>query len=183
MNTVATPRLRRDRMARKSESTSCAESELVGSSRMSTLVSSVMARAISTSWACPGGRSWTRSSTSASQLRTSRASRAFLRVARQSMPQTLRGLRGPRRTFSPTESSLTSVRSWVTIAMPAASESTGFLMATEWPFIASDPESGAICAERIFSIVDLPDPFSPQSACTSPPKSAKSTPVSARTPP
>src|SRR5260221_7637588 len=56
-------------------------------------------------------------------------------------------------------------------------------MATSpWPSIAIVPESGGCTPKRIFIKVDLPAPFSPIRAWTSPALRSKSTPFNACTP-
>jgi hypothetical protein len=66
--------------------------------------------------------------------------------------------------------------------MPARRASTGCAKLTGTPSIRMRPASGRRIPARIFISVDLPAPFSPQIACTSPPWQSKLTSSSARTP-
>lgn len=53
-------------------------------------------------------------------------------------------------------------------AIPAARAIAGPCSVTSWPSIAIAPASGWYTPARIFTRVDLPAPFSPTRACTSP---------------
>ena len=55
-------------------------------------------------------------------------------------------------------------------------------MTTGLPSMSISPESAGCAPARIFISVDLPAPFSPTSACTSPAITSNETPSSARTP-
>src|SRR5882762_6688850 len=66
--------------------------------------------------------------------------------------------------------------------MPSDRDSAGSIRVTAWPAIASVPASGVSAPVMILISVDLPAPFSPTSAWTSPAASVKVTRVSARTP-
>src|SRR5215212_1533739 len=55
------------------------------------------------------------------------------------------------------------------IATPASRDAAGPCRTTSRPSIRSVPESGRCTPPRIFTSVDLPAPFSPTSACASPP--------------
>jgi hypothetical protein len=70
--------------------------------------------------------------------------------------------------FSPTVRSGTSVVSCVTVAIPAAMDATGSPNTQGLPARTTLPSSGVTCPERILSIVDFPEPFSPTRPCTSP---------------
>ena len=59
----------------------------------------------------------------------------------------------------------------------------GSAILTAAPSISISPPSGCSTPPTMFISVDLPAPFSPISACTSPARSSKDTPVSARTAP
>ena len=85
------------------------------------------------------------------------------------MPYHFRVLRGPRKMFSATVRSGTSVVSCVTVAIPdciARAASPNLNGASPRTTL---PASGASCPEITRSSVDLPDPFSPTSAWISPP--------------
>src|SRR3954462_218872 len=58
----------------------------------------------------------------------------------------------------------------------------GSRCAIGWPSSASVPASGVSAPVRILISVDLPAPFSPTSAWTSPARRSNDTPLSARTP-
>src|SRR5579863_9102110 len=66
--------------------------------------------------------------------------------------------------------------------MPRLRAMLGLLFGTGWPSTLRIPESAASAPVMILTSVDLPAPFSPTSACTSPAWIAKSTPFSACTP-
>src|SRR5512147_3258251 len=68
------------------------------------------------------------------------------------------------------------------VAMPRSAEALGSLRKTCVPLSSIDPESGCNAPLNSLSRVDLPAPFSPTRACTSPGRSSKSTSLSARTP-
>src|SRR5471032_1619245 len=67
-------------------------------------------------------------------------------------------------------------------AMPRAFEMLGELCGTAWPPTASVPESAVTAPVMILISVDLPAPFSPIRAWTSPARSSKETPFSAHNP-
>ena len=89
----------------------------------------------------------------------------------------------PRNMFCATVSSGTCCSSWWIIAMPATRAATGPRGAICWPSTSIVPSFGCRTPERIFSSVDLPAPFSPSRACTSPGSTVSDTPSSARTTP
>src|SRR6476660_115798 len=66
--------------------------------------------------------------------------------------------------------------------MPARSESSGSRGAKGWPANVISPESACSAPARMFMSVDLPAPFSPSRAWTSPARASKSTWSLARTP-
>ena len=68
-------------------------------------------------------------------------------------------------------------------AMPACWAPAGPCRVTGWPSISSSPESGWYTPARIFTMVDLPAPFSPTSACASPANSSIVPSMTARTAP
>src|SRR5215471_94343 len=67
-------------------------------------------------------------------------------------------------------------------AMPRSSAAFGDVNRTGLSSMSISPESAWIAPARILTSVDLPAPFSPTSACTSPARTSKSTPESAWTP-
>jgi len=67
--------------------------------------------------------------------------------------------------------------------MPAPSADVVLPAASSRPLMTIDPWSAASAPEMILISVDLPAPFSPTIAWTSPGCSSRSTPRSARTPP
>ena len=69
-----------------------------------------------------------------------------------------------------------------TMPTPALMASAGECSATSAPLISMVPESCGCTPYRIFISVDLPAPFSPSSACTSPARRSKSTWSSATMP-
>src|ERR1700730_7819878 len=96
---------------------------------------------------------------------------------------TLSALVFPRKMFCATSSCGTRLGSWLTKPTPSARACRGSSMATSpWPSISIVPESGGCTPKRIFIKVDLPAPFSPIRAWTSPALRSKSTPFSAWTP-
>src|SRR5690242_19919105 len=66
--------------------------------------------------------------------------------------------------------------------MPSERAMLGVLWATDRPATESVPESAATAPVMILMSVDLPAPFSPMRAWTSPGSNSKETPFSARTP-
>src|SRR5215204_4064956 len=67
-------------------------------------------------------------------------------------------------------------------ATPSAFATRGELLATVLPSIRSSPPSGSTAPVMILISVDLPAPFSPMSACTSPARSSSEALFSAWTP-
>ena len=79
----------------------------------------------------------------------------------------------PIQTLSSTDRGSTTSTSWKTVATPAAAERRGdATRSSRSPPISIDPASGRWTPARIFTSVDLPDPFSPTMQCTSPPRSS-----------
>src|SRR5580704_2452612 len=66
--------------------------------------------------------------------------------------------------------------------IPSRSPAFGPSIVTGLPSTSIVPLSAMYAPARIFISVDLPAPFSPTSACTSPAATSKDTPSSARTP-
>src|SRR5215216_1817824 len=67
-------------------------------------------------------------------------------------------------------------------ATPSAFATRGELCVTVLPSICSSPPSGSTAPVMILISVDLPAPFSPMSACTSPARSSSDALLSACTP-
>src|SRR4051794_15076874 len=67
--------------------------------------------------------------------------------------------------------------------MPAPSAEVVLPVASGWPSISIEPRSADSAPAMILMRVDLPAPFSPTIACTSPDCRSRSTPRSACTPP
>jgi hypothetical protein len=74
------------------------------------------------------------------------------------------------------------MKCWCTMPMPARMASCGLRSFTSSPLIAMVPSSGGCMPYRIFIRVDLPAPFSPQMACTSPAVTVRLTSELATTP-
>ena len=87
------------------------------------------------------------------------------------------------RTFSATVMSGSSAGCWWTMAMPSSAADNGVSCSTPVPSTSIVPLSGAIVPEATFISVDLPAPFSPSRAWTSPAATSRETSVSARTGP
>ena len=86
------------------------------------------------------------------------------------------------RMFSATVMSGSTAGCWWTIAMPCWVATAGDSPSSSWPFIVIVPPSGTVVPDATPIRVDLPAPFSPSSACTSPGRMSRVTPVSAATP-
>src|SRR6185437_12809235 len=85
--------------------------------------------------------------------------------------------------FSCTVRSGSTAGCWWTIAMPRAAASRGVSEATVCPATVIVPVSGTSVPDAMLISVDLPAPFSPRIACTSPDSTLTDTSVSAATPP
>src|SRR5581483_2903796 len=88
----------------------------------------------------------------------------------------------PRITFSATVNGGTRRKCWCTIPIPASRASRGEANATGVPRRRISPSSGRYSPVRMFDSDDLPAPFSPSSACTSPSAASNRTPSFATTP-
>ncbi len=84
--------------------------------------------------------------------------------------------------FSATVRSGRSAGSWRTMASPNARASSGDAPVRAVPTISTEPESAASAPEATAISVDLPAPFSPTRAWTSPARTSRSTDLRARTP-
>src|SRR5262249_38142557 len=73
--------------------------------------------------------------------------------------------------------------SWYTVSIPASRASSGLANLTGFPATRISPASGGWTPDRHLISVDLPAPFSPTSAVTSPSSAQSETPSSAVTPP
>src|SRR5947207_7837890 len=67
-------------------------------------------------------------------------------------------------------------------ATPSLRAAAGVRWRTGWPSISIVPPSGTCAPVMTLMSVDLPAPFSPTNACTSPARRSNDTPFSARTP-
>ena len=70
----------------------------------------------------------------------------------------------PRRMFSATDRTGTSMKCWCTMLMPRSIASDGLRIVTGSPSIRISPSSGSARPYRMFIRVDLPAPFSPSRA-------------------
>ncbi|MDT4813920.1 hypothetical protein FQZ97_469140 [compost metagenome] len=165
---------------RKSAADSLSVRAAVGSSRMSTLQSSVSALAISTSCWLEMLRSRTSAAGSMSWPR--RASTVAARVfsAEKFIHACLPALISGMKMFSATVASAHRAISWCTRPMPRRMAWAGPSMTTFWPHSTISPSSGWWMPSMMFISVDFPAPFSPHRAWISPACSEKSTPESAR---
>ena len=167
---------------RKRRSHSAGERAEVGSSMIRMRASSERALAISTSCCSPMRRPAMRASGSSSMPRRARSFRAAAVIAWRSRKRPARSGSRPRKMLAATLSSGTRLSSWWMMATPARSASRTPAKRTGAPSIRISPSSAGWTPERIFISVDLPAPFSPTSACTSPARRSKSTRSSAVTP-
>lgn len=110
-----------------------------------------------------------------------RSSAVWLSIALRSTSPRRRGSR-PRQTFSATVRSGSRVSSWWTMPIPACWASRGLRKVCGAPANSTVPSSGWWTPDTTFMSVDLPAPFSPTTACTSPGRTWRSTPSSTRTP-
>jgi hypothetical protein len=185
---IATPRSRSRVIVAKSSRTSASASAAVGSSITSTRASvdnafDNNAFAISTSCCSP-----TRSDPTArfgSRSTPSSASWALAAAAIRRVSTVRRRVRGsrPRKMFSATDRPGTRSSSWWIIAMPAACASAGPRNRHGRPATVMLPSWSVITPARTFISVDLPAPFSPSSARTSPARTDSSASSQASTPP
>ena len=172
---------RSSRITSNRRSVSLSVSDEVGSSMISTSASSDSALAISTICCCADRQVRTGAAGSIST-----PSRVEARCA--SARSRVRSTNGPRcgsrarKMFSATDRWGTRFSSWWIIAIPRVCASSACANRRGAPFETIRPVVGLIWPLMIFISVDLPAPFSPHSACTSPRRSSKSTPSSASTP-
>ena len=83
----------------------------------------------------------------------------------------------PRRMFSATVRTGTSMKCWWTMLIPRAIASDGPLIVTADPSSRISPSSGGASPYRMFIRVDLPAPFSPSRAWISPGRIVEVDPV------
>ena len=178
---MPTPRAFSRATSSNSRCVSVSVSEAVGSSRISTDTSPRRPLAISTICCCARDRPETGASTSIPKPRSASIVRARSRTAVRSSRPALRGS-SPRLRFCATESVGTSENSWNTALMPWRRASCTLENRTGAPCMRISPEVGTLAPAKSEISVDLPAPFSPNSTCTSPARSSKSTPSSASTP-
>ena len=159
-----------------------ADSAVVGSSSTSTLQGWDVALTISVSWRWPAGMSATRR---VGSMSTPMAANSFrlLAISARSSIRAPRLISRSRKTFWATVSVGTKLISWNAMETPAARAASAVKVVSGAPPIATVPEVGGCTPRRIFRMVDLPAPFSPSSAWTSPGRTSRLTPSRARTPP
>ena len=156
----------------------------VGSSMMTMRASSDSALMISTSWRWASERSATGVSASKSQPSRRSSGATFALIAVRSIsfngpPKT--GSR-PIITLAATSRLSKRLSSWCTKAMPAAMAPATVSEPCATPSMRITPSLGSTTPPRIFIRVDLPAPFSPISARTSPRSTRRPTRSSAFTP-
>ncbi len=173
-------------MRENSSASSSLERTAEGSSRMRMRGFSARALAISTICWWDTLRWETRVRTSrCGNPRSSRIERARRLVPAQSThtrPAPRVGIL-PMRMFSAMVRWRTRLNSWCTARMPMRFASCGVPSTTVLPSIAIVPESGVTAPESMFMSVDLPAPFSPTTAWTSPSAADRETFFSAIVPP
>ena len=167
-NRTATPRSRRRRTIVNRRSTSWADSDAVGSSRIRTRASTDSALAISISCWSAIDRPRTGAPTSSWTSSSSNSASAARRVAPQSMIPSRRDGAWPMKTFSATVRSGKRRGSWWTTAIPSDRAWAGPRICVGSPSSRIVPLSGWWTPARILTSVLLPAPFSPTSAWTSP---------------
>ena len=183
MWTTPTPFARRSRMIRNSSSISVSVSAAVGSSITRTAALSDSALAISTICCWAILRSPTRARGSSFRCRRSISS-CVCRLSRRSSSRKRGRPRGsrPRKMFWATVRCGARFSSWWIMLMPRSSAVRGLAIWTGSPLNRISPASGWYTPARIFIRVDLPAPFSPTRAWTSPGWSSKLASASAWTP-
>src|SRR5215211_3159168 len=177
MYTTAASRAAASRTAWKTRSTMFAPSAAVGSSRIRMRGLSASALASSSSARCATLSSSTRVGSFAVQPIRSSSSR----IQVSSRPST-KDAGTPSDMFSATVRSGNSAGCWWTIASPRCWAASGVSRSNALPPRVIVPSSGAMTPPATPMSVDLPAPFSPSNACTSPARAAKSTSRNATTP-
>src|SRR3954452_18177181 len=175
MNTIALPSSRSARRTQNSSCVSCAVSTAVGSSRTRMLASRYSALRISTRCCCPTETSSTTASgaTASPHRSDSARTRAAAPATSSSAPD--RGS-SARTMFSATVMTGISMKCWWTMPIPRSIAARGESIVTGSPRTTTRPSSGPQSPYRIDISVDLPAPFSPSRAWTSPTRRSKSTP-------
>ena len=137
-----------------------------------------IALAISTSWrSASDSRRTVRRGSRGTPSKVEQLGRAAPQAPRSIRPNR-RGSR-PMSTLAATSISGNSDSSWATRAMPSSSACRGVSAPWSTPSISIVPASGAITPVSTFTNVDLPAPFSPSRASTSPARIVRSTPARA----
>ena len=180
---MATPRRFSVTITLSRASTSRSEIDAVGSSMMSTCAFCPSALAISTVCISATLRRRILRPSGKSAARRSRSRRASRRRARRSIqPDSRDAGSWPSKMFSATVRSGIGINSWWIIAMPLRMACCGLRNTTGPPPSTIAPASGGKWPAKIFTSVDLPAPFSPIKACTSPGHSDSETSTRALTP-
>src|SRR3569833_1472265 len=175
-------RARCSSMTRKSVSISGGAIAAVGSSSTITRAPAVTARARATSFCAPAPREprGRRGSARSPYARRISAARWCIRAVSIS-PNLVRGS-SPRKRLRATLIERMRLSSWWTARMPARRAPSGPSRRRGSPSRRSRPLSGRSTPASTLTRVDLPAPFSPASACTSPGARESETWSSARTP-
>ena len=183
MKTMPLPAAASARVRSNSQDTSDGPSAEVASSRTTMSGSAASTFAIATSWRAATDRSRTcRAGSMPARPMLSKSSPARARIRRlATVPSGLSGWR-LKKMFSITVRSGISGSSWNTTPTPAASDSPGSRGANRSPRSCTSPPSARSTPEMTLTRVDLPAPFSPSSACTSPGWTSKLTSCRACTP-
>ena len=171
--TAAPPRAAA-RTSSKTVATRSAPSGAVGSSRMRTRGSAAMALVSSRSWRWATVRSSRRAPSDTRRSTRRSCSRIHWAVGLTPAAASAR--------FSATVRSGSTAGCWWTMARPWPWASAGVMRSYVCSPMTIDPSSGAIDPEATDIRVDLPAPFSPRTAWTSPAASDSDTPLSAVTP-
>ena len=164
--------------SRRISAKSCSVSDRVkypvGSSKMISFALRVAARAAATSCCCPICRAPRKARASNEKPISSRIRWALRSIAR-SFRRESRASSSPRNMLAATVRCGQSTTSWWTTFMPSAIASCGDPRATGFPRHRISPLVRAIAPDRSLIKVDLPAPFSPTTAWTSPCMTSRST--------
>ena len=167
---------------------SCCASRLVsaavGSSRISNSGARIVQRT-NASWVrCVADSSATSASSGSTTPSASQAARAWRRMASRAISGVKRrvGKRAPMNRLSSAVTLAINCGSWCTTATPLRAASFGDAKVSASPRQRNCPASAAKTPLITLMRVDLPAPFSPISACTSPARTSSDTSVSAATP-
>ena len=178
-----TPEALRSAMTLSSRAVSDSVRLEVGSSMMTTRLSSDSALAISSNCCCASDSRTTGVSgpKSAPSRRSSGAASAAIRLRSTSRNGPFTGSR-PMKTFAAASRLSKRFSSWWTKAIPAAIASAQVIAGRSAPSMRIVPVVGATTPPSTFISVDLPAPFSPTRPMTSPGATDRLTPLSAATP-